>query len=225
MVNYNFTTGIALMRFNFFKLSLFFITILSFSFPVLAVDRFSENIHYKRVSPSQVGMKTNNGKIEITEFFLYSCKPCFQLDPKLEKWVEDHKDKVTFTRIPAVVSPSWVPLAKAYYVAKKLNILNKTHDALFKSIHEDKKVYLNEYSLSEFYEKYGVKPDVFIREFNSQDIVDKVSDARILTVKYAFRGVPAVVINDEFKTAPFYVKDQEKMLEVMDFLLTKVTKK
>ena len=108
---------------------------------------------------------------------------------------------------------------------KKLNILDKTHDALFKSIHEDKKVYLNEYSLSEFYEKHGVKPDVFIREFNSQDVVDKVSDARVLTVKYAFRGVPAVVMNDEFKTAPFYVRDQEKMLDVMDFLLVKVTEK
>ena len=211
------------MKLYLLKSGLFFIALLSFSFSSFAAEMFSENIQYKRVAPAQTGAKKD--KIEVTEFFLYSCKPCFQLDTKLEKWISNNKEKVNFNRVPAVVSPSWVPLAKAYYVAKKLNILDKTHDALFKSIHEDKKVYLNEYSLSEFYEKHGVKPDVFIREFNSQDVVDKVSDARVLTVKYAFRGVPAVVMNDEFKTAPFYVRDQEKMLDVMDFLLVKVTEK
>ena len=213
------------MKSSLLKSGLLFIFACSVSLNSQAVQRFTENAQYKRVAPAQAGAKKEKGKIEITEFFLYSCKPCFQLDPKLASWIRKNKDKVNFTRIPAVVSPSWVPLAKAYYVAKKLNVLDKTHDALFKSIHEDKKVYLNEYALSEFYEKHGVKPAVFLREFNSQDIVDKVSDARILTVKYNFRGVPAVVMNDEFKTAPFYTRDQEQMLDVMDFLLTKVTKK
>ena len=213
------------MKSNFLKFSLFFLAVLSVSFSSQAAEEFTENTQYKRVAAAQPGANKNKGKIEITEFFLYSCKPCFKLDPKLANWVKENKDKVNFTRIPAVVTPSWVPLAKAYYVAKKLNVLDKTHDALFKSIHDDKKVYLNEYSLSEFYEKHGVKPTDFIREFNSQDIVDQVSNARVLTVKYAFRGVPAVVMNDEFKTAPFYVRDQEKMLDVMDFLLTKITKK
>ncbi len=189
---------------------------------VSAKEPFAENAQYKRVSSGFELAPDPAKKIEVIEFFLYSCSHCYELEPKLKKWVEKHSDKVTFKRVPAVLSPSWVALAKAYYVAEKLGVLDVTHDALFKAIHVDKNVYLNEYKLTEFFADYGINPDDFIHEFNAKDIVDKVSDARILSVKYAFRGVPAVVINDEFKTAPFYTKNQEQMIEVMDYLLTEI---
>jgi len=205
-----------------FKTSLLFAAALCFSFSLHSSELFKENSHYKRIAVAQPGEKSKKDKIEVTEFFLYSCKHCYELEPKLKTWVEKHGDKVSFSRVPAVIAPSWVPLAKAYYVAENLNILDKTHDALFKAIHEDGKLYLNEYKLSEFFSAFGVKHEDFMREYNSKDVVDKVSDARIMSVKYAFRGVPAVVINDEFKTAPFYNRSQEQMLEVMDYLLDKV---
>ena len=63
-----------------------------------------------------------------------------------------------------------------------MNVLEKAHDALFKSIHEDKEVYLNAYTLSQFYLNHGVSLDVFMREFNAQDVVNTVSDARVMTL-------------------------------------------
>jgi len=212
------------MKFRFLRANIIVAILFSISFSTLAEEKFKENSNYKRVAAAGSIKPSKNKKIDVTEFFLYSCKPCFELDSKLAVWVEKNKDKVNFTRVPAVISASWVPLAKAYYVAKKLNVLDKTHQVLFKSIHEDKKVYLNEYTLSKFYlEHGGISQDVFMREFNAKDVVDKVSDARIKTVQYGFRGVPAVVINNEFKTAPFYNRDQQQMIEVMDYLLKKVT--
>lgn len=208
---------------GFLKGSLFFIAALCVSFSLQANETFRENTHYKRVADAQPEKSGKQEKIEIIEFFLYSCKHCYELEPKLEAWLDKNKDKVNFRQVPAVVTPSWVPLAKAYYVAEKLNVLEKTHDALFKSIHEDKEVYLNEYTLAKFYEKHGVKIDDFMRAYNSEEVIKKVSEARIMSVNYAFRGVPAVVINDEFKTAPFYNRSQEQMLEVMDYLLAKTT--
>lgn len=189
---------------------------------VNASQTFAENAQYKRVAPESIDDSSKKGKIEIIEFFLYSCEHCYKLDPKLKAWVEENKDKVTFKRVPAIISASWVTLAKAYYIAEKLNVLDKIHDQLFKAIHVDKKVYLNEYKLAEFFEEQGVSGDQFLHEFNATDIVKKVSDARVLSVNYGFRGVPAVVINEEFKTAPFYNKTQEEMLDVIGFLVDKI---
>ncbi|VAW57655.1 hypothetical protein MNBD_GAMMA07-798 [hydrothermal vent metagenome] len=188
-----------------------------------AMERYSENGHYQRVVPAQtqMGIVKSKDKIDVVEFFLYSCLHCYRLEPKLAKWVEKNKDKVSFRRIPAVITPQWVALAKAYYIAEELGILDKTHDALFKAIVEDKKIYLSAFTLAEFFVDYGVDRNKFKELFNSKKIVDKVSDARILSAKYKFRGVPIVVVNDEFKTAPFYVKDQEQMIDVMDFLVVK----
>ena len=187
-------------------------------------QKYKLNGNYQKVGEQTDNRhdKNQTTKVEITEFFLYSCPPCFELDPKLNKWVQDNKERVVFNRIPAVVSSSWVPLAKAYYVAEKLGILKKTHTALFDAIHKDKRIFLNEYSLSGFYEKYGVDKYQFINLYNSQEIIDKVSDARLLTVKYNLRGVPAVVMAKRYKTAPFFNRDQEQMLDVMSFLLKKI---
>ncbi len=202
---------------------LFILSAVCFSATARIVERFSENGHYQRVVPAQaeMGIEKSKDKIDVVEFFLYSCSHCFRLEPKIAKWVKENEDKVNFRRVPAVLTPNWVSLAKAYYVAEELGILEKTHDALFKSIVEDKKVYLNAMALAQFFKRYGVKQDEFVKRFNSKSVVDKVSDARILSAKYQFRGVPIVVVNDEYKTAPFYTKDQEQMIEVMDFLVAK----
>lgn len=207
------------MTSNFLKLGLFSILALSSLLQVSNAAEFKENAHYKRVSAAP---KVQSDKIEITEFFLYSCSHCFELEPKLKKWLEINKEHIVFKRVPAVISVSWVTLAKTYYIAEKMNILEKIHEPLFKSIHNDKKVYLNEYKLAEFFENQAGKGDEFLSEFNSKDIIDKVSDARIASVNYQFRGVPALVINGEFKTAPFYNKNQEEMLLVLDHLLSKI---
>jgi thiol:disulfide interchange protein DsbA len=218
------------MKSYLLKTELVFFSLLSISLSSLTIaesglreEPYKENAHYKRVTAIHKD-HIKAGKIEVIEFFLYSCPHCYELEPKLKAWLEKHKDEVNYKQVPAVVAPSWIPLAKAYYVAEKLNILDSTHEALFKAIHNDKRIFLNEYTLSKFFAQHGVKPNVFMHEFNAKDVMQKVSDARIMCAKYAFRGVPIVVINDEFKTAPFYNKDQEQMLKVMDYLLTKVNK-
>lgn len=207
------------MKSIFLNVGIFLILVLSSSSMANSEEIFRENSHFKRVSDKAIPLKSASDKIEVVEFFLYSCPHCYELEPKLKAWIEKNKDKITFKRTPAVLSPSWVALAKAYYVAEKLNVLDKTHEALFKSIHQDKVVYLNEYKLTEFFVKHGVNAADFIREFNAADIVEKVGAARALSVEYEFRGVPVVVMNKEFKTAPFYTKDQDQMIRVLDSLL------
>ncbi|HFB65430.1 MAG TPA: thiol:disulfide interchange protein DsbA/DsbL [Aeromonadales bacterium] len=184
---------------------------------------FHENSNYTKLKgdkKKQPGLQSD--RITVLEFFLYSCPSCYRLEPKLERWIGENSDKVILKRIPAVVTPDWVPLAKAYYIAEHLGIIKKTHKLLFSAIHQNKKVYLNEYSLSQFFESQGVDKEKFIALYNSSDIMEKVSHARILTVRYGLRGVPSIVINNEYITAPFYNKNQEEMLEVMSFLIDEI---
>ena len=42
-----------------------------------------------------------------------------------------------------------------------------------------------------------------------------------MTVKYGLRGVPAMVVNGKYKTAPYFVRNQEEMIEVVDMLVEK----
>ncbi|MGR9073851.1 MAG: thiol:disulfide interchange protein DsbA/DsbL [Gammaproteobacteria bacterium] len=181
---------------------------------------FREGLHYRLVT-TQPANRQNNDHVEVTEMFFYACPHCYALEKKIQNWLKDKEDLVEFKRIPAILGPTWADQAKAYYVAEKLGALEKIHPALLKAIHEDKRRFYDEYSVMEFFVEQGIDKQSFIEAYNSPEVADKVSQARIMTVRYSLRGVPAIVINGKYKTAPFYMGSQEKMMQVVDYLIEK----
>ena len=183
-------------------------------------SEFTEGLQYQRIE-STAATHNKGERIEVLEFFLYACPHCNNLEPKLKAWLKNKPDNVDFRRIPAIVGPSWADQAKVYYTAEKLGIVDRIHEALFKSIHEEGKQYYNESSVMEFFLSQGVKPQNFLEAYNSLEVTEKTSQARIMTVKYGLRGVPAMVVNGKYKTAQYFTGSQELMLSVVDMLIEK----
>lgn len=181
---------------------------------------FTEGLEYQVINPP-VPKHNDDERIEIVELFLYACPHCNVLAPKIKAWAEDKSKYVVVRRVPAIVGAPWADQARAFYTAKKLGVLEKTHDALFKSIHEDGEQYADDHSVMEFFVNQGVKQEDFIQAFRSPEVDENVSQARILTVKYGIRGVPALVVNGKYLTAQYFTGTQEKLLEVLDVLVEK----
>ena len=40
------------------------------------------------------------GKVEVTEFFWYSCPHCYAFEPDLEQWVKKQSNNIVFKRVP-----------------------------------------------------------------------------------------------------------------------------
>ncbi len=186
-------------------------------------DKYRSGGQYQTLK-EQYGSSGNDGKIHVVEMFFYACPHCYKLDPKFSEWKKLLPDDVVFERVPAIVGPTWGEQAKAYYVAEKLGMLDTFHKSFFDSIHKDGKQYYNELSLIQFFREKGVQPERFIDLVRSQEIIDKASEARIRTVKYGLRGVPAVVINGKYLTATYYTKDYDEMFSVINWLIEKERK-
>ncbi len=179
---------------------------------------FKEKIHYRQIKPA-VKTDVKAGKIEVVELFFYACPHCYTLEPKIQSWLKDNEDIVEFRRIPAILGPTWADQAKAYYAAEMLGKLDIIHPALMQAIHRDKRRFYDEYTVMKFFIEHGVDKQDFINVYTSPEMAEKVNYARIMSVKYGLRGVPAIIINGKYKTAPFYTGSQEKMIEVMDYLI------
>lgn len=180
--------------------------------------QFYQRIDYQQIRPA-VKTAVKPGKIEVVEMFFYACPHCYTLEPKIQSWLKDKEDIVEFKRIPAILGPTWADQAKAYYAAEMLGILDIIHPALMKAIHQDKRRFYDEYTVMKFFMEHGVDKQDFIKVYTSAEMAEKINNARIISVKYGLRGVPAVIINGRYKTAPFYTGSQEKMIEVMDYLI------
>lgn len=182
-------------------------------------ERFHEGAQYQRIDPP-LPLTAHKNKVEVVEMFFYACPHCNELEPKMQHWLKD-KPYIDFHRMPAIVGPSWADQARAYYMARELGRLDELHPALFRAIHEDGKQIYNEYAVIDFFVRHGVKREKALELYYSDEILEAVSEARVKTIKYGLRGVPAVIVNGKFKTAPYFVRSQEEMFEVLDSLVEK----
>jgi len=181
---------------------------------------FTEKLDYQIIHPPQE-TQSKGKRIEVVEMFFFACPHCYKLESTIEEWLKTKADDVDFRRVPAIIGPTWVVQAKAFYIAEKLNMSGKIRKALFDAIHKDGKQIYNEYSLMKFFKEQGVDENKFLALFQSEEISELASDARVKTVKYRIRGVPAIIVNGKYYTATYFNRNHEKMLKVVDYLIDK----
>jgi thiol:disulfide interchange protein DsbA len=182
-------------------------------------EAYTQGQDYVELSNPQ---PTSSGdKIEVVELFWYGCPHCYHLDPFLEDWAASKPDDVEFVRMPAILGKRWGLLAKGYYTAELLGVVDKIHPALFEAIHEDKKKIDDEAALQDFFVAQGVSAEDFKNTFNSFAVNVKANNARQMTRRYAITGVPAIIVNGKYRTSPGMARSNEGVIKVMNYLIEK----
>jgi len=178
---------------------------------------YKEGDQYLRLSNPQPTSTTD--KIEVVELFWYGCPHCYHLEPYVVKWLKSKPDDVEFVRLPAIVGPRWEPLARAYYTAEVLGVLDKTHDALFNAIHEKKQKLADEDQIKDFFVSQGVSAADFKKAFNSFAVSVKMNNAKLMTRRYAITGVPTVIVNGKFSVTARTAKGNANIMKIVDYLV------
>jgi len=196
--------------------------LLSFWFlnPASTEEKFLKGKHYEEILPA-LPTSAPLGKIEVLEFFWYGCPHCFEFERHIAKWLQNQKDYVSFARVPAVFSETWLIHAKAFYAAAELGILPKSHFALFEALHiKDEKIY-TEYSIVEFFVSLGIKEEEVKSELDSFATANRAQKAQSLTKKVGISGVPSMVINGKYRSSARLAGGYDKLLELVTFLAEK----
>lgn len=166
---------------------------------VMASDYgFDLGIEYKKVPEPQTIAPYKN---KVQEIFYYGCPHCYNLEASLNAWKKTKSPSVIYEQVPAVLeNPNWVFMARVFYTAKNLGILEQFHGAYFDAIQRDKKRLYTPEALAKFCEPMGIKAEDYIAMFNSFKVNQDIQRARRLTQAYGIKGVPSVVINGQFIT-------------------------
>ena len=102
-------------------------------------------------------------KVVVTEVFSYACPHCAHFQPYVDQLKSQLPAGVQFELVPAVFQPGWEPFARAFYTAKSMGLLDKTHQALFDAIHRDHQPLRTIEDLANlFYVNYGANPGSFV---------------------------------------------------------------
>lgn len=212
----------------------YLITAMSFSLLAASPAVFAQAKGYSVLSDVQA---TESGKkVEVTEFFGYSCPHCNAFDPALAEWVKKQGDNIVFKRVPVGFRPDWVPHQKLYYALEAMGKTEEFHSKVFKAIHAERQPLRTDDEIIAFMVKNGVDKQKIADALNSFSVSAKVKRAGQLAANYKVDQVPLVVVDGRYVTSPSKAAElvgeskpehelQAAALKIMDDLVAKSKKK
>jgi protein dithiol oxidoreductase (disulfide-forming) len=164
------------------------------------------------------------GKIEVVEFFWYSCPHCNQFEPALEAWIKKLPKDVVMRRAPVAFRPDFEPQQRLYFAIEAMDMVDKLHAKVFYAIHVEKQQLNTPSAIFAWVEKQGVDKAKFESTFNSFSVATKARKATQLQNEFQVDGVPALGIAGRFYTSGSMAQTMARALEVTDYLVAEVRK-
>ncbi len=141
------------------------------------------------------------GRIEVVEVFGYTCPHCAHFEPHLEAWAKKLPKDVRFTPVPAAFGGAWDSFARAYYAAEQVGVAQRSHADVFKALHEEGSLPMQNISADElatFYAKYGVDKAKYSAALESEAVEQKLAAARAFAKRTQIPGTPSMIINGKY---------------------------
>lgn len=187
-------------------------------------------VEYDTLSTAQ---NTDAGnKVEVIEFFAYSCPHCNRFDPMLTAWVKQNADKVVFKRVHVAFHGGDVALQRMYLTMEAMGIAERYHAKVFAAIHDNNQRLSSDEEVFDWVEKNGIDRAKFIGVYRSFGAQSWVNRAQGMVNAYNIGSWPTLAVGGHYLTSPYFAgrgspevtaeDQQQKMaLQVLDFLVAK----
>nr|WP_326532249.1 thiol:disulfide interchange protein DsbA/DsbL [Rhodoferax sp.] len=162
------------------------------------------------------------GKIEVVEFFWYSCPHCNIFEPALANWVKALPKDMAFKRSHVAFNDGFVPQQRLFLALEAMGMLEKLHVKVFNAIHSEKVNLAKGDAITDWVVKQGVDKAKFLEQYNSFSVSTKATRSTQLQNAYRVEGVPALGIAGRFYTDGAMAGSMERALQVAEYLIAEV---
>jgi thiol:disulfide interchange protein DsbA len=164
------------------------------------------------------------GKVDVVEFFWYSCPHCNAFEPQLEAWLAKIPKHVHFRRVPVMFRPNFEPQQRLFYVLEAMDKLPELHKKVFHAIHVEKQTLDTADLVANWAAKQGLNRTKFVEQYNSFPVVTKARRATQLQEQYKVDGVPSLGIAGKYFTSGSMAGNMQRALQVTDYLIAQAAK-
>jgi thiol:disulfide interchange protein DsbA len=159
------------------------------------------------------------GKVEVVEFFWYSCPHCFSFEPQFKAWIQKAPKDVVVRRVPVSFRADFEPQQRLYYVLEAMGKLDSLHGKVFDAIHVDKQLLNTPELVLAWAEKQGLPRAKVSELYNSFPINLKARKATQLQEAFMVDGVPSLGVGGRYFTSGSLARNMELALQVTDHLI------
>lgn len=159
------------------------------------------------------------GKIEVLEFFWYSCPHCNAFEPAFAQWAKAAPKDVVVRRIPVAFREDFAPQQRLYFTLEALNLLDTLNHKVFAAIHVEKLSLNTDASVLAWAEKQGVDKAKFTETFKSFGVASKLKRAVQLQNEFKVEGVPSLGVAGRYYIDGTLAGSMDRALKVAESLI------
>ena len=180
-------------------------------------SQFKEGKDYKRLE-KPVAPDAPAGKVDVIEFFWYSCPHCNDFEPALDAWVKTASKDMAIRRVPVAFNASFIPQQKLYYALEGMGKLDDVHVKVFRAIHVEKQKLAKDDEIFAWVGKQGLDVAKFKEIYNSFSVSNQVRRASQLQDAYGVEGVPSMGVAGKYYTDGTMAGSMQNVLKVVESL-------
>ena len=186
--------------------------------PALAQARqFKEGKDYKRLD-KPVAPDAPAGKVDVIEFFWYSCPHCSVFEPAFDAWAKAAPKDLSIRRVPVAFNASFVPQQKLYYALEGMGKTDALHAKVFRAIHAEKQKLTKDDEIFAWVAQQGVDIAKFKEIYTSFGVSNQIRRASQLQDVYGVEGVPSMGVAGKFYTDGTMAGNMPNVLQVVEYL-------
>lgn len=183
-----------------------------------AQSQFDEGIDYRALE-RHAGTEASADRVEIIEFFWYSCGHCNAFEPMFSAWIKKAPAKFSIKRVPVAFRQSFVPEQKLFYTLSALPNFEQLHSAAFHAIHLNGERLNEDRLILEWARaQKGVDAAQFEQIYSSFTVANQVRKATQLQNAYAVEGVPSMGVAGRYYCDASMTGSLERVLQVVEYL-------
>src|SRR5665647_1816216 len=115
----------------------------------------------------RVAVEAPAGKIEVVEFFWYSCPHCNAFEPAFEAWSKRVPKDVLVRRVPVAFRDDFAPQQRLFYALEAMGLVEKLHGKVFTAIHVERQNLTSGEGIIDWVVKQGVDKAKFLAQYLS----------------------------------------------------------
>ncbi len=169
-----------------------------------------------------VPSETEAGKIQLIEFFWYSCSHCNAFEPAFAQWIKSAPKDVVIQRIPVAFRDDFAPQQRLYFTLEAMGLLEKLHVKVFQAIHVERLTLNTDASILAWIEEQGVDKTKFADIAKSFGVASKLKRAVQLQNDFKIEGVPSLGIAGKYYIDGTLAGSMPRALQVAESLLAQV---
>lgn len=174
------------------------------------------NIEYRLIEQQPVA---TGDKIEVIDFFWYGCPYCYELQPALEDWIKRKPTDVTLRRIPGILRDSWAPHVRVYYTLEALGEIERLHQQAYHGYHVEELHMSKPDVMARWAVRHGIERQKWLDAYDSNEVAQKVQQAKELTQAYNVQGTPSLVVDGRYLTSSSMAGSVRGVIPIVDELI------